>query len=314
MATINVTTDLEVMDRYIALIKESLNTDSVYARTKETLQEFFDKGSMSDTDRANIISQVMTNLNNSLVNAAMGTALDWSKSEKDIGLKKAELGKQLDILDAEIALKAKDLSLKDKDLELKTKELDLLVKQVAKLGYDSIATQAQTIRTYGTPTVVNGAVTKLEDEGKLYEEIQLVQQQILTQKAEEALLDTKKDEMEASVHKIVADTYWNYGALNYTISDTGLVVNSVTDNQLPNSTPLAEHQGNIAIEQAKGYAYNAWANAMSGSATFLATALSANDTILNDAAAAGDIASAISTFTTTAGKLNSVLHPYNSGL
>jgi hypothetical protein len=102
MATIAVTSDLDVLDKYKSLIKQSLDSESVYIRTKETLEDIFENSSFTNKEKSEILSQVLISLNGSLVNASMGTAMQWSNAEKEVELKKLELAKQLDILDEEI--------------------------------------------------------------------------------------------------------------------------------------------------------------------------------------------------------------------
>jgi len=250
MATISVTSELDVLDKYNSLVQQSLGSNSVYIRTKETLQEFFDNGNFKDSDKAQIISTVLNGLNGSLVNVSMSTALQWAANEKETELKKLELAKQLDAL--------------DKDILLKTAQLD-------KMKYDSIAVQAQTKRMYGTPTVVDGVVASLTDDSKLYFDIEIAKQQDINLDKEGLILDSKLKESYVSIHKVVADTYTNYGAMGYTVDATGLVV---TGNRTePGYDTLSSVQKAIAKEQAKGYAYNAWANALTGTSSMLGTAI-----------------------------------------
>lgn len=249
MAVITVTNDLDVVNKYNQLVKESLDGESVYIRTKETLQELFETSNFTSREKSEILANILGSLNTTLVNASMSTAMQWANQEKEIELKKLELAKQLDILDEDILLKQA---------------------QIDKMKADDIAQQAQTIRMYGTPTVVDGNVVALTDTGKVYEDIQLVKEQVVNAGKEGVLLDAKKVESQAAVHKVIADTYRNYGSYSYTIDDSGLIANR-TDT----TTTLSDIQEAIAKEQAKGYAYNAWANSLSGSASMLGTAIAA---------------------------------------
>lgn len=250
MATIAITDELDVVDKYKELVCESLGSDSTYIRTKETLQEFFDNNNIKDTDKANIISSVLTSLNTALVSASMSTALQWAITEKDTALRKLELAKQLDVL--------------DQDILIKESQADIAYR-------DNIAKQADIIRTYGAPIVVSGTVTSLPDEGKAYQDIELAKQQLENLGKESIILDTKEKEAEATVHKLIADTYVNYGKYTYTIDNTGLT--SITDGTPVSHTPLSTAQLSIAEEQSKGYTYNAWANAINGASSFLGTAV-----------------------------------------
>jgi len=285
MATIATTNELDVLGKYHELVAESLGSDSVYIRTKETLEEFFKNNNMKDSDKAGIISNVLASLNTSLVNASMSTALEWSAREKETSLRLLELAKQLDILDKDTLLKQA---------------------QIEKMKDDAIATQAQTIRMYGTPTIVDGDVTALTDSGKIFEEIQLIDQQTVNAAKEGVLLDAKKTESQAAVHKVVADTYRNYGSYTFALSDSGL--SGVAETHGVYET-LSDIQATIAKEQANGYSYNAWANALTGSASLIGTALAGEYDIFT-AASNGTGDALITTVRDTAARLNSAAKPY----
>jgi len=285
MATISITSELDVINKYKGLVSESMGSDSVYIRTKETLEDFFKNNNLKDSDKAAIISQVLSSLNTSLVNSSMSTAMQWASSEKDIALKKLELEQQLDILSNEVRLKDA---------------------QIEKVIDDTVATQAQTIRMYGTPTVVDGNVTALTDSGKVYKEIQMLEQQTINAVKEGVLLDSKKTESQAAVHKVVADTYRNYGSYTFALADSGLTGVNKTSGTYET---LSDIQATIAKEQAKGYSYNAWANALTGSASLIGTALAGEYDIFT-AASNGTGDSLIQTVKDTATKLNAATNPY----
>ena len=254
MATISLTSDLDVLSKYQKLMQESLGSDSVYIRAKDTIQELANEGDLKDADKAKIISEVVAGLSSSLANECMSTALRWASTEKDIALKKLELEKQLDILDQDKLLKEA---------------------QVDKMGYESVALQAQTKKTYGTPTVIGGYVTHLASDGKASYEIDLLGQENINKSKEADILDSKLKESYVGIHKVIADTVTNYGAWNYSgsaISADGLAAAPIR-NTTSGVLPLSDVQREIAKEQAKGYAYNAWANALTGTSSMLGTAI-----------------------------------------
>jgi hypothetical protein len=252
MATISLTTELDVLNKYTALLKESLGSESVYIRAKETIEDLAREGDLPDSEKAKMIAEVVGGLSGSLANASMSAALQWASSEKELAFKKIQLEKELDILDS-------DKELKDVQIE--------------KVKTEDVATQAQMIRTYGTPTVdANNLVTSLSDSGKVHEDIQLVRANVIKVGKENNVLDSKLKESHVAIHKVVADTYRNYGTYTYSITDQGVTGVSGTSNNVT----LSDLQQVIAEEQSKGYAYNAWANAATSSASFLATALSSD--------------------------------------
>jgi hypothetical protein len=240
----------------------------------------FANSSFTAREKGDILSKVLGSLNTSVVTASMSTALQWASSEKDIELKKLELAKQLDIMDQDILAKEA---------------------QVDNLYQEGIALQAQTIRNLGTPTVVDGIVVSLADEGKVYHDIALVDQTVANKVKEGVILDTKEKEAEATVHKILADTYTNYGSFTYAVGDTGLTI--MTETTPIGYTTLSDAQLAIAKEQAKGYAYNAWSNALVSSSSTLGTALT------SESVSAALIDPWLTTVDTLTAKMSDIVEP-----
>jgi len=253
MATIAITNELDVADKYETLVKQSLAGNSAYIRAKETIQDLVDSGAIDESQKAEIISNIVGGIINNITSSSMSTAMQWASAEKDIALKKLELAKQLDILDQENLLKESQ------------------VEQV----YNAIRlAKAESKRMYGSATFdANNNILSLEDSGKVYTDMVLTAAQTSKTAVEENLVNQKITESHAAVHKIVADTYVNYGNYTYTgVSDGG--INTVTEQHGSYKT-LSDTQREIAVEQAKGYTYNAWANALTGSASMLGTAIAA---------------------------------------
>ena len=256
MAVITVTNDLDVIEKYSALVKEALSGDSVYIRAKESMQDLLDGGSIDEGTKSEVISNFLNNLVNSLTVNSMQTALAWASAEKDIELKKLELAEQLDILLQEGLLKEA---------------------QVEQVNNAIRLDKVESKRMYGTATFdASGNITSLANEGKVYTDIQLVDANRLRTDAETTLTTQKLQESYAAVHKIVADTYVNYGSYTWgsgNLAATGLSTVTATHGVFQT---LSDTQQEIAIEQAKGYTYNAWANALTGSASMLGTAIAAD--------------------------------------
>lgn len=256
MATIYVEKDIDVISKYQALLDASLSSNSIYIRAKETLEYLAEQGDIKDTEKAKVLSDVLVNLNNSLVTNSMNIALNWAEKEKEIELKKVTLEKEIDLQDKQILLTSK---------------------QIDKVVSEDINIQAKTIRTYGTPTtIVNGTTNKLEvsslsDTGSVYKEMELIDSKINYTAQEATLIPYKQKEINASVHKTVADTYANYGNYTYTVTDTG--VTSVSNQTPTGHETLSSLQAGIAKNQINGYAWNAWANAVTGASSLLGTAI-----------------------------------------
>lgn len=253
MATISITSDLDVADKYEALVKQSLSGTSAYIRAKETIQDLVDSGAIDEAQKAEIISNIVGSVVNNINSSSMSTAMAWAQAEKDIALKKLELAKQLDILDQENLVKQAQIEQIENGIRL---------------------AKVESKRMHGTATFdANDNIISLDSTGKVYTDMVLTQAQTDKTGEEQLLVQQKITESHAAVHKIVADTYVNYG--NYTYSGlNGNGITAVSANHGSFKT-LSNTQQEIAIEQAKGYVYNAWANALTGSASMLGTAIAA---------------------------------------
>lgn len=252
--TSTVTISLDVVEKYETLVSNSLDGDSVYIRAKETMEEMFQNSDINSTDKAQAISSIVGNMVNAITSSSMTTALEWAKYEKELALKKLELDQQLLILAQEAALKQA---------------------QVDKVENDNRLAKVESRRMYGTGTFdpTTGALLSLTETGKVWEDMQLVIQQELNASVEEDLLNSKVKESEVAIHKVIADTYVNYGSYTFTQGPNGVTGVTPTHGVF---TTLSDTQKEIAIEQGKGYSYNAWANALTGSASMLGTAIASD--------------------------------------
>ena len=247
--------DLDVLSKYRELLTASLGADSVYIRTKETYEALAASGDLKDADKAKVLAETLSSMNGSLANSCMQTALQWASAEKDIEFKKLETSKQLELLDADIALKKS---------------------QKNKTDYESVATQAETLRVMGKPNVTEGRVTGLVDEGKIFGDMSLTTAQAGKVNAETTLAGSKLNESYAIIHKTVADTIVNYGYWRYSLDEKGIVASpddTPSRGTVEGVKPLSDLQRIIAREQAKGYTYNAWANGVTASAGMVGTGM-----------------------------------------
>lgn len=251
MPTISVTSELDVLEKYQTLVKQSLSGESAYIRAKETIQDLVDSGAIDDAQKAQIISTIVSNVVNNINSSSMSTAMSWANAEKEVELKKLELAVQLDILAQENLLKES---------------------QVSQVLNATRLAKVESRRMYGIPIFNgDGDIVSLDESGKVVKDIELTTSQIAKIGFENTLVTQKVAESHAAVHKIVADTYVNYGNYSY----TGLSANGITGVTANHGAfkTLSNTQQDIAIEQAKGYVYNAWANALTGSASMLGTAI-----------------------------------------
>jgi hypothetical protein len=94
------------------------------------------------------------------------------------------------------------------------------------------------------------------------------------QNKEIELLSARLLESKATVYKVVADTYANFGDMGWDFSYKGTSFGITVDSAL--GEPLSSSQKSIADNQAKGYAYNAWSNAVNSASQVLGMAISSD--------------------------------------
>ena len=249
MATILIETKLDVIEKQRKLVEEALGPDSIYIRMKETLLDLLDHGDIKSTDKAKVVAETIAQMSASITANVMNTGLAWAEAEKRLGLQKEELEKQLDIL---------------------VQNKLLAENQVANSLAERQLKQAQLLRNYGTPsTDNNGNVTLLANEGKEYVTMQNIEADTANKGIQGEVLVATKEQNWAQTHKLVADTYINHGVFTWTnLGANGLTgVNKTSTGYVT----LSDLQKQVSKEQARGYVYNAWANAASAGASMLGT-------------------------------------------
>jgi hypothetical protein len=93
-------------------------------------------------------------------------------------------------------------------------------------------------------------------------QIEKEEQEILKSKEETSAIKMKRYESMAAVHKIVADTAVNFGTRKFRFAGTDDVLGIAEQETTYDYLTMTDYQAQIAKEQAKGYIYNAWSNAV----------------------------------------------------
>ena len=277
---ISLETSLDVLDKYNQLINASADGNSLYIRAREVVEQLKQDNLITSADEGTIIAQTVAQLSGSASAAAMSTALQWSAKEKDLVLQKEETEYKID-----------SLKLANAKAEFDRDSAEAL----------KIYTQAKTIREMGKPVLLNGNVVSLPDEGKEYQLILGLAKDLELKEVQKTNYTAQTKQVQAQVHKLVADTYINHGMFTgYTISENGIINAS---RQAQPFVTLSEMNRYVAREQARGYALNAWGNAASSSAGMIGTLVAAeiaNEPLVN---------SSIALWQTSVGKLNAILAP-----
>ncbi len=249
---ISIESNLDIVGKYQELVDVTSNGDSLYIRAREVIRALKEDNMLTNGDEGTAISQIVAQLAGAGMSSAISGALQWAQAEKEIALKKEELEYKID----------------QYKLEAQKTEFDRDNTEAMK-----IYTQAKTIREMGTPTIVNGDVTMLTDAGKMYWETQLLQKDMSVKAEQIEQLKSNTTQINAQVHKLIADTYVNHGMFNgYTVSANGITGTS----QVPTGyVTLSDMNRRVAAEQCKGYALNAYGTAASGSSGMIGTLIAA---------------------------------------
>ena len=277
--SLSIESKLDIIGKYQELVEVTSNGDSLYIRAREVIRALKEDNMLTNGDEGMAISQIVAQLAGAGMSSAISGALQWAQAEKDIAFKKEELEYKID----------------QYKLEAQKTEFDRDIAEANKTY-----AQAKTIREMGTPTIVNGDVTMLTDTGKMYWETELLQKDMSVKTEQIEQLKSNTTQVNAQVHKLVADTYVNHGMFTgYTVNANGITGAS----QIPTSyVTLSDMNRRVAAEQAKGYALNAYGTAASSSAGMIGTLIAAEVPNL-------DMTPYLSTWKTSVDKLNNAVLP-----
>ena len=129
---------LDVSEKYIQLMTDSLSEDSLYIRAKDTLKVIFDDIQITEKEKAELVLSYITQFSTSISSVAMQTAVTWTKEERDGAYTLAKSKADTELLYAQTA-KAQE-------------EICLAQKQVEKTCAEITAVISSTYRENGKPT------------------------------------------------------------------------------------------------------------------------------------------------------------------
>ncbi len=178
---------LDVSSRYKQLMQDTLSEDSLYIRAKDTMYANFDKLNLTAEEKAKLVSEHVAMMTSQLSGAAMQTALQWEKEERDGAYTLAKVKAETENAIAQSELIAEQVCQAQKQTEL-------ICAQIT-------ATVSGTFRENGMPTgyTADGCTpTGLDDTGLKYHQ---------TKQVEAATYQSYADAFRKSgVVKIGADT------------------------------------------------------------------------------------------------------------
>jgi len=150
---------LEVSEKYIQLMQDSLSEDSLYIRAKDTLAVLFEDIQITEKEKAELVLSYVTQFSTSIASVSMQTALSWEKEERDGAYTLAKSKADTELALANFELVKSQICKTDKEAEL----------ACAKVTSES----AGSIRDNGRVSQYKDdgcSVAALEDEGTKYQQ------------------------------------------------------------------------------------------------------------------------------------------------
>ena len=259
--------DLDIVNTYKKLMAASTGQGSIYLRAKETLIDYVDKGELSETDKAALVSKHITDLSMELSAQAMEMAYKLEKENRDAEYTLTKLKEDTRLTTAQVAKIEADIENADADKDLKVMT-----------GWKA---QAELYRDYGVsswnyellPTLLpTGAYTSY---GTKVETIKMSQ---------------------ANVYNGYATAYRQNGIVLPRIdASTGWLTNATTSDD----TGLSYWQTKVSERQEKGFDDNMRQHVANSSATMISMLLSSEEAALVD-----DASAALAKWTTAVNYLN----------
>jgi len=248
--------DLVVVPLFNTLMKESVSKDSVYIRSKETMQEFFTNSNMSDPDKANILSQLLVNMTTQMTEGALNAAIQIAKENRDAPYQLAASREDTLLKQEQRDKLAEDRAnvIKEGNLiDQKTKDLVIAgwVKQATIEKENGVV--LDNLPTLDTTTNLTG--TMVSDKGVKWEQ-------------------TEQTKM--SVYATLAKSFRESGTVTWTTDATTGRVNTITD-AVPTAPGLTKRQEQVAIRQEKAFDDNKVQHAANSSANMIGLLLSSAD-------------------------------------
>ena len=213
--------NLNVSEKYIQLMRDSVSEDSLYLRAKDTFKVMFDDLQLNEKEKAKVLTEYISGMTVELSKVAMQTAVQWSKEERDGGYALAKAKAETELVQMQ-TLKAKE-------------EICLAEKQAELACANITATISASFRENGKPTgyEANGCKpTGLEDKGLKYHQTRQV---------------------EAATYQVQADAYRKSGVVNVGIDSADGIKKGLSgdDDGYTNQQSKNAERQRIAYEDSK---------------------------------------------------------------
>jgi len=101
--------ELNVSDKYIQLMEDSLGEGSLYERVKDTYFELFKDLNISEEEKIQLVANNIANLATNITAQAMNTAIMWAKEERDGVYQLAQIKAQTELTLAQKELTSEEI-------------------------------------------------------------------------------------------------------------------------------------------------------------------------------------------------------------
>jgi len=119
--------ELAVIEKYQALMAETVAEGSLYMRTKETFFELFEDLELASEEKAKIVAQNIAQMATSLSATSMQSAVVWAKEERDGEYNMAILHGQAMKAQAEVLLAKAQICKLEKETEIECAKKEVLI-------------------------------------------------------------------------------------------------------------------------------------------------------------------------------------------
>jgi uncharacterized protein YfcZ (UPF0381/DUF406 family) len=262
--------DLDVIPIYKELMEASTGVNSVYIRTKETLEDMFKNDVIKDPERAGVVSQTLSTIATAITSDAMNAAIKIATENRDAKYVLTKLREDTKLTTAQAAKIEADIAATEKDTDYKIMQ-----------GW---RVQAELYRDFGVNVDGLGLTnpitpsTSYSDYGTKVETLK------------KAKVDT---------YATYANSYRTNGKVSYTTN----ILTGQFDAVSADTYGLTAAQTNVAIRQKEGFDDNMRQHVVNSSASLAGLLLSTEQ-----AALVGEAATVIATWNAAANYLSTSTH------
>jgi len=248
--------NLDVLTPYRELMIASMDKDSIYIHAKETMEAFFANSTMTDVDKANILSGMLTQMVAGVTDNAMNSATQIAKENRD-GVY------QLTAIREDTLLKQEQRDKIAQDTANAVIQGTLIQAQKDEMVIKGWSEQASMEKDLGvllgnlpaTTATVKLPATAVADQGTKWEQMQ---------------------QLKMSVYATLAKSYRENGTITWTVDPATNKINTISD-LAPTTPGLTKRQEQVAIRQEKAFDDNKVQHAANSSANMIGLLLSASN-------------------------------------